>query len=98
MDKEQLTECLQPFLALSRQEGKPLEVVRLDDALPGLPGNGYIVHLLAPWSEGMSFGETMDVVLDFLWRTTDVTLRTEISTLKVQARREELAARFAGWV
>lgn len=98
MDSEQLIERLQPFLELSRQQGKPLEIVRLDEALPGLPGNGYVVHVLAPWSAGLSFGETMDIVLDFLWQTTDVALRTEISTLNVQARREELTARFAGWV
>lgn len=98
MDRVQLIERLQPFLELSRQAGKPLEIVRLDEALPGLPGNGYVVHVLAPWSADMSFGETMDLVLDFLWQTTDVALRTEISTLNVQARREEPAARFAGWV
>ena len=98
MDSKQLVERLQPFLELSRQANKPLEIVRLDEALPGLPGNGYVVHLLAPWSADKSFGETMDTVLDFLWQTTDVALRTEIATLNVQAQREELTARFAGWV
>lgn len=97
MDRQQLIDRLQPFLELSEREGKPMEIVRLDDALPGLPGNGYILRIVAPWSAGLSFGETMDAVLDLLWRSTDVTMREGISSLHVRPRREDLATSFAGW-
>jgi len=99
MDREELKKQLQRFLDLSKKEGKPLKIVRLDDALPGLPGNGYIVHLLAPWAADMSFGEAMDLVLDWLWQTTDVALRTEISSLNIQPGHEDVAAylRYGGW-
>ena len=97
MDRQQLIDRLQPFLELSEREGKPLKIVRLDEAIPGFSGTGYILRIVAPWSAGMSYGDTMDSVLDLLWRSTDAAMREGISSLHVRPRQEDLATSFASW-
>ena len=48
MDRETLRQQLGPFVALDRQEGKPFEIVRIDDAIPGIKSTTFIVRLVAP--------------------------------------------------
>lgn len=96
MDSELLMKRLQSFVQLGQREGKPVEILALEDAMPGLTNDAYIVHVLAPWAVGMSFNQQMDELLDLLWRSTTPEEREGISMLRVSSSQVETAGYVPG--
>lgn len=96
MDSQTVKKNLQPFVELGRQEGWPFEIMKLDDAIPGLPDDNYIVHIVAPWAAGQSFDQTMDQLLELLWRSTSAEERRGIAMLRVSPDRNGQSARYVG--
>lgn len=94
MDSQTLKQRLQPFVELGQREGLPFEIVGLDDAIPGLTNDNYIVRIVAPWTAGKSFDQTMDPLLDLLWRSTSSDQREGIAMLQVSPSRESTAGRY----
>ncbi len=96
MDKEQVIADLQPFLAQSIRQGRPLELMGLEKQFPGFYDPGYVVQLVAPWSAALSYKQTMDIVVDLLWETTTEAKRQGVSSLDVRPRREDFEPSYAG--
>lgn len=84
MDRNTLRQRLSAFLALGRQEGKPFEIVRIDDAIPGIAADTFILRIVAPWAANSSWYEATDELLALLWRSTDVETRRAIFALNVR--------------
>ncbi len=82
MDRATLLTQLSPFISLGQREGKPFEIVRLDDAIPGVESDSFIVRIVAPWSA--TVGDAYGVLTDLLWRSTDVETRRAIFALNVR--------------
>lgn len=94
MDSQTLRNRLQPFVELGEREGLPFKIVRLDDAILGLINDNYIIHIVAPWSAGQSFDQTMDQLLDLLWRSTSAEQREGIAMLQVSPSAEGINAHY----
>lgn len=84
MDREALKQQLAPFVALGQQEGKPFDIVRLDDAIPGIDSGAFIVRIVAPWAGEPATGDVYRTLTDILWRSTDVDTRRAIFALNVR--------------
>lgn len=90
MDRNALKQCLDAFVKLGEQEGKPFRIVRIDDAIPGIEADTFILRIVAPWAAESSWHEATEELLGLLWRSTDVATRRAIFALNVRSTALEI--------
>ena len=90
MDRDALRQRLDDFIALGRREGKPFEIIRMDDTIPGIKSGSFILRIVAPWAAGLTWPAATREILDLLWRSTDVETRLAIYSFSVEATAAEI--------
>lgn len=90
MDRKQLKELLQPFLAKCAEEGKPLKDICVEEAFPGDLSTSYIIQVKASWVDEMYCSEAIDFLFDILWETTDEEIRKKVFSIQVLDSNDEL--------
>lgn len=83
MDRAELMKALEPFNVRCAELGRPLDIVRLEEAYPGDSSTSYIVQVEAAWANGRSLWYAIDFLFNVLFETVPYKTRTKIFTIQV---------------
>ena len=90
MDRTELMEKLQPFIAKCAEKGKPLIGISLDEAYPGDSSTSFIVRVKADWFEDTTLYGAIDFLFDTLWETTEAETRRFVFYIKILKKGDRL--------
>ncbi|MEX8547971.1 MAG: hypothetical protein V5804_10260 [Mucilaginibacter sp.] len=90
MDRTELKQLLQPFIAKCAEKGRALTEICLKEAFPGDISTSYIVQVKAPWVDGVDSWEAIDFLVDVLWETTDEETRKKVFSIQILGSKDEL--------
>ena len=83
MDREELNDALAEFRAVSKAEGFEIEDFRLLDVFPGEKWDSYILYMDATWMRTYNRVDSLDILIEIMWRTTSLETRGAIHYLHV---------------
>ncbi|MDR0793476.1 MAG: hypothetical protein LBE82_09235 [Chitinophagaceae bacterium] len=88
--KQQLKVELQPFFEACRNQGKPFSEICFLEAYPGDRTTSFRIKVKAPWFEGKTRWEIIDLLFDILFETTTANTRGNIFSIEVVYMNDEL--------
>ena len=83
MDSKQLKTSLADFEKECRTRNLSLSYLRIKEAYPGDSSTSYLVEVSAPWFSDITCSEALDLLIDILWDTTTIEIRTSIHAIKI---------------
>jgi hypothetical protein len=81
--KTELAGKLEKFRLKCEENKKPLMDMWLEEAFPGDNSTSFVVKVRAKWLDKLSLSEGLDILLDILWKTTDIPTRIQIFAISV---------------
>jgi hypothetical protein len=76
--KTELAEKLENFRLKFEEDKKPLMDMWLEEAFPGDNSTSFVIKVRAKWLDELSLSEGLDILLDILWKTTDIPTRKQV--------------------
>jgi hypothetical protein len=90
MDRDQLTTALMPFVEECQRRGIALRDYCLEEAFPGDASSSYFLRVTAEWIDLMDCSGALDRLIDVLWDTVSVEIRTYIFAITIHDKNDNL--------